>query len=151
MLSCATLWHWLVHSVHLRICVLTFFQGKERSPITGSFVQSTKASRDWKDTEGERRRKKKAFDSVIDEVFLFDFKDFMRRSGWVLALLLLFQWLKRSTWCASVLTWILPLLFQTKDPNNPTFSKSGPTCQWLFFPILRIFPPFPVLCSIHFY
>lgn len=45
--------------LHLRICVLTFFQGKERSPITGSFVQSTKASRDWKDTEGERRRKKK--------------------------------------------------------------------------------------------
>lgn len=39
-------------------CFDFVFQGKWSSPITGSFVQSTKASQDWKATEGERRRKK---------------------------------------------------------------------------------------------
>lgn len=47
--------------------------------------------------EREKGEEKKAFESVIDEVALFDFKDSESRSGLVLALLSLFQWLKRST------------------------------------------------------
>lgn len=36
-----------------------------------------------------------------------------------------------------------PCWFKQKDPNNATLSQSGTTCQWLFFPILYIFPLFP--------
>lgn len=36
-----------------------------------------------------------------------------------------------------------PCCCKQKESNNATFSQSGPTCQWLFFPILRIFPLFP--------
>lgn len=61
MLSSATLWHRLVQlSASVDLCFAFFWKGsKQRSPITGSFVQSTKASRDWKDRKSESTRGKR--------------------------------------------------------------------------------------------
>lgn len=60
MLSSATLWHRLAQlSASADLCLAFFSEGsKRRSPITGSFVQSTKASRDWKDRKSESTREK---------------------------------------------------------------------------------------------
>lgn len=60
MLRAATLWHPLVQlSASADLCFAIFWKGsKQRSPITGSFVQSTKASRDWKDRKSESTREK---------------------------------------------------------------------------------------------
>lgn len=43
-----------------------------------------------------------------------------------------------------------PCCCKQKDLNNATFSQSGATCQWLFFPILHIFPLFPSFLAVIF-
>lgn len=53
--------------------------------------------------------------------------------------------------CLSPRWKLYPCCCKQKDPNNATFSQSGATCQWLFFPILHIYPLFPSFFGIHFY
>lgn len=88
----------------------------------------------------------KAFDSVIDEVVLFDFKGVQSRTAWILALSSLFQWFKRSTWSASALTRRLPLLLRTKAPNNATFYVSMAISP----PFFNVFSVFLLLSGIRF-
>lgn len=44
-----------------------------------------------------------------------------------------------------------PRCCKQKPQNNATFSQSGATCQWLFFPILHILPLFPSFLALPFY
>ena len=88
---------------------------------------------------------------MIDEVALFNFKDFQTRSGRVLAVSLLFQWLKRSTWCASVLAGSLPLLLWTKQSKQCYFLSVWRNVSVAVSPHSPHFPPFPFLFGIHFY
>lgn len=125
---------------HLRICVLAFFQGQWRSLITGSFVQITKPpqqKREW------RRRIKGLW--IGDrwggflwlqrrwEPFQLSFGPlFCSLGGWGEA-----RDLPQSSLEA------YPCCCKQKHPNNATFSQSGATCQWLFFPHFQLFPLFP--------
>ncbi len=61
---------------------------------------------------------------------------------------LLFQWLKWSTWCASVLAGSLPLLLQTKTSKQCYFLSVWRNMSMAIFPH---FPLFSFLFGIHLY
>lgn len=120
-----------------------FIQGKWRSLITGSFVQIRKASQEWKEREGEKRRKKGLWisDRWGGFIWLQRLLESFRPSFGTL--FCSFSSLSEARDVPQSLLEAYPCCYKHKDPNNATLSQSGATCQWLFFPILYIFPLFP--------
>lgn len=66
----------LCNPVHLGICVLTVFFAREvKEPCNRFIFTINKSFPRVKRERGRKEKKKKAFELVIDEVALFDFKD----------------------------------------------------------------------------
>lgn len=154
MLSAATLWHRLVQlSASADLCFAVFWKGsKQRSPITGSFVQSTKASRDWKDRKSESTREKGLWFGDRWGVFIWLqrlHEAFSQSFGSLVALSVVEA---KHVMCLGSYLNPSPAV-SNKRSKQLYFLQVWPNMSMAIFfpPFFAFYPLFPVLCSIHFY
>lgn len=128
--------------VHLRISVLTFFSREVKEPYNRFICTINKSFPRVKRERGRKEKKKRPLNQwsmrwlyltsktswAVQAEFWLSFCSF---SGWSEA---------RDVPQSSLEAY--PCCCKQKDPNNTTFSQSGATCQWLFSPILPLFPSF---------